>query len=113
MRRKCGKKPLIGSKWTDSKGRTWEVLEMVNPGRYSVGVMRTLESGARIATRIGEMYVAGIRAAMAAEAKICPACGLPCCVCHIPGAVACTCHPLAVEGKGVFHHVDCASKGTP
>ena len=63
-------KPLIGSTWQDSKGRTWEVLSMVNPGKYSVGVMATTATGGRVAVRIGEMYVRGIRAAIAkSEAK--------------------------------------------
>ncbi len=25
--------------------------------------------------------------------------------------LACTCHPMAVDGKGVLHHVDCGFKG--
>lgn len=64
-------RPLIGSTWQDSKGRTWEVLEMANPGKYRVGVIVTTESGGRIAVRLGEMYVAGIKLAIAnSEARV-------------------------------------------
>lgn len=48
---------LIGSTWTDSKGRTWEVVEMVRVNLYAV---RTTDR-----TRVGEMNAASIRAAMA------------------------------------------------
>lgn len=57
---------LIGSKWTNSNGRTWEVTEMVSPGKFRVCSFVTLDNGSRIATRIGEMYVRSIRAAIAA-----------------------------------------------
>lgn len=59
------KQRLIGSKWHDSKGRTWEVLEMVKPGLYQVGVMLATPSGGRIAVRQGYMYAAAIRESIA------------------------------------------------
>lgn len=60
-------KRLIGSTWTDSKGRTWEVTEMVNPGLYRVCVFKETANGGRVAIRVGESYVRNIRAAIAAS----------------------------------------------
>lgn len=47
------KQRLIGSTWTDAKGRTWEVVEMVKPGLYRV---RTTDL-----SRVGESYARDIR----------------------------------------------------
>lgn len=46
----------VGTQWTDSKGRRWEVIENLHFGRWAV---RTKDR-----TRVGEMYTRGIVAAV-------------------------------------------------
>lgn len=49
---------LIGSTWTDEKGRDWKVTRMVSVGRYEVF---TSNKG----HRVGEMDAASLRATIA------------------------------------------------
>ena len=54
---------MIGKKWTNSCGATWEVVALYKPGRYTV---KSVIAGT---IRVGEMNAGSIRAAIRGAEK--------------------------------------------